>query len=540
MSALPRHLVAPRTSLWFNLEVSARRYPDKAAVVYLDEALSFSALARQCEALAAWLQHVAGVKRGDRVLLCMQNCPQWIVACYAALRADAVVVPINPMNLAQELRHYVHDAEPVLAVCAAELAPRLREASDTLPLLVTHYADALVQVPADAPAWLTERHALPTGAVAWTEALAETRAPHPHTAGPDDLALLPYTSGTTGLPKGCRHPHRTVMHNVVAAAIWSGAHSERVSLSTLPLYHVAGMLAGMHSPIYVGATCVLLPRWDRDAAARLIPQYRVSYWSCISTMLIDFLDNPALDPAALESLDFIGGGGAPMPAAVAERLRDRFGLTYGEGYGLTETMGATHRNPREKPKLQCLGIPFIGTDAGIVDPDTGEALPQGQTGEIVVHGPQVFEGYWRNEAATRECFMTLDGKPFFRTGDLGHVDEEGYFFLTDRLKRMINASGYKVWPAEVEAALHRHPAVREACVVRAKDAYRGETVKAYVVRSALHHEPVDEQQLIAWARTQLAAYKCPRLIEFVDTLPKSSAGKLMWRELQEREDQRAG
>jgi fatty-acyl-CoA synthase len=227
-----------------------------------------------------------------------------------------------------------------------------------------------------------------------------------------------------------------------------------------------------------------------------------------------------------------------MPAAVAERLRERFGLTYGEGYGLTETMGATHRNPREKPKLQCLGIPFIGTDARIVDPDTGAELPAGETGEIVVHGPQVFDGYWRNETATAECGLRLDGKRFFRTGDLGHVDDEGYFFLTDRLKRMINASGFKVWPAEVEAALHRHPAIREACVVRAKDAYRGETVKAYVVRSERHHETVTEQDIIDWARTQLAAYKCPRIVEFIGALPKSSAGKLMWRELQEKEDAR--
>ncbi|HOM14507.1 MAG TPA: AMP-binding protein, partial [Rubrivivax sp.] len=229
------------------------------------------------------------------------------------------------------------------------------------------------------------------------------------------------------------------------------------------------------------------------------------------------------------------GGGAAMPQAVAQRLQDEFGLTFAEGYGLTETAAPSHSNPMERAKLQCLGIPFFGTDARIVDPVSFEELPPGQQGEIIIHGPQLFQGYWRRPEATRAAFIEFEGKRFFRSGDLGHMDEEGYFFLTDRLKRMINASGYKVWPSEVELLLYKCPLVQEACIIAAKDAYRGETVKAVVVLREQARGRAQPQQLIDWAREHMAAYKVPQIVEFVDALPKSGSGKVMWRQLQEQQ-----
>jgi fatty-acyl-CoA synthase len=220
---------------------------------------------------------------------------------------------------------------------------------------------------------------------------------------------------------------------------------------------------------------------------------------------------------------------------VAQRLFEQFGLRYAEGYGLTETAAPSHSNPADHPKQQCLGIPFMGCDARIVDPGTLQELPQGEQGEIVVNGPMVFQGYWKRPDATRDVFFELDGKRFFRTGDLGRVDEEGYFFITDRLKRMINASGFKVWPAEVEALMFRHPAIQEACVIAAKDSYRGETVKAVVVLRAGQAGQVSEDDILAWCRDNMAVYKAPRLVQFVDALPKSGSGKVMWRALQEAE-----
>ena len=277
-----------------------------------------------------------------------------------------------------------------------------------------------------------------------------------------------------------------------------------------------------------------MPRWERELAGRLISHYQVTSWTNIPTMVIDLLASPNFASFDLSSLKYIGGGGAAMPQAVAQRLLEQYGLRFCEGYGLTETAAPSHSNPPDHPKQQCLGIPFMSTDARVISPDTLEEVAQGEQGEIVVNGPEVFEGYWQRPEATEQSFMELDGKRFFRTGDLGRVDEDGYFFITDRLKRMINASGFKVWPAEVESLMFRHPAIQEACVISAKDAYRGETVKAVVVLRA-GHEATTAEQIIQWCHDNMAVYKAPRLVQFVTALPKSGSGKVMWRMLQEQE-----
>jgi fatty-acyl-CoA synthase len=252
-------------------------------------------------------------------------------------------------------------------------------------------------------------------------------------------------------------------------------------------------------------------------------------------MVIDFVANPRIGEYDLTSLTGIRGGGAAMPEAVCAKLKALTGLDYVEGYGMSETMAATHINPPQRPKPQCLGIPVFDVDSRIIDPATLQELPQGETGEIIIHGPQVMQGYWRQIDATREAFIELDGKRFLRSGDLGRIDADGYFFMADRLKRMINASGFKVWPAEVEAMMYHHPAIQEACVIGAKDAKRGETVKALVVLKADLVDAPSAQDISDWCHTQMAAYKVPRIVEFVNALPKSGSGKVMWRELQEQQ-----
>ncbi len=553
-SRLPRELVIPETTIGFNLEVSARRFPNRAAYVFLGRTLSYAELLAQAEALAGWLQ-AQGVAKGDRVLLYLQNCPQWAIAFHAIQRADAVVVPVNPMNRADEFGHYISDPEAKVAITSADLAAIVEQANAALPpaqrlrtLLVTRYTDAMPPLdeidPAEKPAaaifdWLCAEAPLPPGAVRWTDALsAGLRPAGPSTAQPDDLCVLPYTSGTTGLPKGCMHSHRTLMPNIAGAGPWGQSGPETVALGVVPMFHITGLLYNVLAAAYGGNTTVLMPRWDRELAGRLISRHRVSHWTCIPTMVIDLLGSPNVARFDLSSLRRLSGGGAAMPQAVAERLQAEFGLTFAEGYGLTETAAPTHANPPERAKLQCLGIPIFGVDSRVVDPATLQEMPVGESGEIVTHGPMLFKGYWRHPEATRDAFVQIDGKPFFRTGDLGRMDEEGYFFITDRLKRMINASGYKVWPSEVELLLFKCPQVQEACVVAARDDYRGETVKAYVVLrdAARGHTKADD--IIAWAREHMAAYKVPRLVEFVDSLPKSGSGKVMWRLLQEREQAR--
>ncbi|SFU54749.1 fatty-acyl-CoA synthase [Paenacidovorax caeni] len=548
-SHLPQSITVPATALPDNLETSARRYPDKAALVFFGRAMPYRELAHTAERLAAYL-HSVGVRQGDRVILLMQNLPQLVAAHFAILRANAVVVPVNPMNLAEELKHYITDGEVKVAIASADLGAELAKASNALPagqrldhLLVTQPGEYLPPpgqgdaIPAAWQAWLTTPQPLPTlegGSTAtWQDALACTAPVPPLTVGPQDLSVLPYTSGTTGLPKGCMHTHRSIMHNAVASALWGQGSSENVTLTVIPMFHITGMVSVMHASIYLGATMVLMPRWDRELAGQLISRYQVTNWTNIPTMVIDLFASPNFRQFDLRSLAYIGGGGAAMPQAVAQRLLEEYGLTYQEGYGLTETAAPSHNNPAQHSKQQCLGMPFIGTESFIANPDTLEPMPQGEQGEIVVSGPQVFSGYWRSEGATRAAFFERDGKRFFRTGDLGWMDAEGYFFITDRLKRMINASGFKVWPAEVEALMFRHPGIQEACVVSAKDAYRGETVKAVVVLRPSHKGQVSEEDVIAWCRENMAAYKAPRIVEFVDALPKSGSGKVMWRLLQD-------
>jgi fatty-acyl-CoA synthase len=307
-------------------------------------------------------------------------------------------------------------------------------------------------------------------------------------------------------------------------------------MGVAPLFHLLGMQNAMLMPMALGATVVMLPRWDAANAARLIERYRVSVWAAPPAMLNDFFAHPEAQVRDLSSLAILNGGGAAMPEAVAEMLQARFGLSYIEGYGLTETASFLHCNPLGRGKRQCLGIPAFGVDSRIVDPETLAELPPGEVGELVTSGPQVMLGYWRDNDANTAVFFERDGRRFFRTGDLASMDEEGYFFMRDRLKRMINVSGFKVWPAEVESLLYEHPAIHEACIVSVPDVKQGESVKAVV---ALKPGAVlDAAQLTAWCRERMAAYKVPRHIEFREALPKSGTGKVMWREIQA--EQRAG
>ena len=556
---LPLDLPLPQEHLWHGLAQSAARQPDKAALIFFDSIVGYGSLQREAEALARWLHHEAGVQRGDRVLLMLQNSPQFVAAYYAILRLDAVVVPVNPMNREAELRHLVADAQARVIVCAQDTWPEVRTVmarptpretfgDDTrlAHALVACYSDHLtmptsLRVPdfVAAPWQALGQDDLRLGACTWADALGRSQAQAgatalpPMQAGPDDLAVLPYTSGTTGHPKGCMHTHRSVRFNALTRPAWLGQMGrDTVQLGVLPFFHVTGMQNAMNGVLAEGATTVLMPRWDRDVALACIERYRITGAQLIATMVVDLLAHPQIEQADLSSLKSIGGGGAAMPEAVAARLHQLTGLNYIEGYGLSETMAATHINPTHRPKRQCLGIPIFNTDSRVIDPATLQPVAIGEVGEIVTHGPQVMQGYWRNPQATEAAFVIINGQRFLRTGDLARLDADGYAHMVDRLKRMINASGFKVWPAEVEALLYGHPGVQEACVIAAQDAYRGETVKAVVVRRA-GHEALTGSQLEAWARERMAAYKVPRIVEFVTALPKSGTGKILWRQLQE-------
>jgi fatty-acyl-CoA synthase len=536
----PRHLTVPATSLWTNLAISAARYPNKPLSIFYDARESFSGFLQASEALAGFLQQACGLARGDRVILQMQNCPQSMVAYYAILRADAVVVPVSPMNVTDELAHNVADSGARVAIVGQELFDRIAPlmGSGVDHVVVATYSDALTAPTAmpvpDAVRAPRRTLDLP-GVTAWVDALASGAVPRPHAAEPDDLAAILYTSGTTGKPKGCMHTHRTLMTTTVGGALWEGILADSVVLSTAPMFHVTGMQHTMNAAIYSGATIAFLPRWDPAAAGDLIERYGCTHWANVPTMVVDLLAHPSTAGRDLSSLVNIFGGGASMPEAVAKELQARCGIEYMEAYGMTETISQTHMNPPNRLRKQCLGIPTFDTESHVIDPDTLSILGPGEVGEIVSAGPQLMQGYWNNPEATRQVFVEIGGRRFLRTGDLGRRDEEGFFYIADRLKRMINASGYKVWPAEVEATLFRHPAVKEACIVAAPDERRGETVKAYIVLRDDRVGSVTPDEIIAWSREHMAAYKVPRSVHFIDALPRSGTGKVQWRALQEQE-----
>jgi fatty-acyl-CoA synthase len=544
---LTKSLTVPDTTLFDNLEVSARRFPKKTALFYYGADYSYEQILKEVNVLAGFLEKQLHVKQGDRVALFMQNSPQFLLSFYAILRARAVVVPINPMNTVNELSFYIKDCDIKTAIVGQELFEHIQPLQQTAALenvLIAAYSDYLPAVaetgdmPGEVSAPRQQFNA--DNQFIWADALISGLEPSEYRGDADDISVLPYTSGTTGLPKGCIHTNKTVQANVLSAAHWMSATSDSVCLATLPFFHVTGMLHSMHAPIFAGSAIVLLTRWDRTAAVQAIESYKCTHWVNISTMVIDFLANPNLLDYDFSSLSSISGGGAPLPEAVGEKLYELTGLKFVEGYGLSETISHTHFNPPDRPKMQCLGIPAFDVDARIVDPVSLEEMPVGSIGEIIVNGPQVFKGYYNRTEDTEQAFIEKEGKPFFRTGDIGRMDEDGYFFIVDRVKRMINASGYKVWPTEVESLLYKHPAVAQACVVGVPDSTRGESVKAFVILEEDRIGTVTEEEIINWSKSQMAAYKYPRVIEFRDSFPTTASGKILWRKLQEEEKEKIG
>jgi fatty-acyl-CoA synthase len=536
----PRTLTLPETTVAHNLEVSATRYPDRTAIVYYGTEIPYRRLLEEVEALAGYMQEDLGVTKGDRVILNMQNSPQFVISFYAILRANAAVVPVNPMLLTEEIEHYVRDSGAKVAIVGQELHERISpfvNGDGLQSLIVAAYSGYIGEADLNVPE-VASAPRRDVGGIPWDEALGAGRAPRPSTAGPGDLACLPYTSGTTGRPKGCMHTHRSMQANLGGTVPWRTLTPETVALVTLPLFHVSGMVNSMNSTIYVGGSMVMMTRWDREVAAELVGRYGCTEWINITTMVVDLLSIPRIGEYDLGTLRYIGGGGAPLPAAVGERLEELTGERYVEGYGLTETMAHTHAVLPDRVKLQCLGVPVFDVDSRVINPETMEELGPNEEGEIVSSGPQVMKGYWGRPDADREVFFERDGKRFLRTGDIGRYDEEGYFFIVDRLKRMINVSGYKVWPTEVESLLYGHPAVKEACVIGVPDERSGEAVKAVIVLREGEEGNLSAEDIIGWARERMAAYKYPRRVEFVDSLPKSGTGKILWRVLQEQEQEK--
>ena len=524
-SRVPKWMAYPAQPAWWILWRNLPRYAHRVAIRCLDaesaeerQVFTYEDLARSSEALASGLVS-AGVRPGDRVAFFLPNVPALVVSYYGTWLAGAVGVPCNAMHTASELEYQLGDSGASLLITTASLYGTATEAARRLAL-------PIVVVPSGAP---SDGDPQP-GATPWTALLGEPAGFTPPAVVPErDLALLLYTGGTTGLPKAAMLTHANIVANTMQFATWYAFdEGTETCISALPLSHSGGMAGAMNVPLYSGGTMLLFRRFRPAAVLRAIARYRATRFFGVPTMYMAVLNLPDCRGHDLSSLGACRTNAAPLPAAVKrqfDRLVGREVLV--EGYGLSETSPLVIANPIDRAKAGSIGVPLPDTDALVLGLGTDEPVPPGEEGELVLRGPQVMRGYWNKPGETKAAFTG----GWFRTGDVAWMDDEGYFWIVDRLKDMINTAGYKVWPREVEEVLYGHPAVHMAAVVGVPDGYRGEIVKAFLVLKDAEAGAVTADDVIAYCREHLAAYKLPRSVQFCSALPTSGAGKLLKRSL---------
>ncbi len=513
--------------------------PDSPLLVYFDSVLTAGDVDRVSNALAVALIE-GGFTSGDRLALHTQNVPQYVIALIAAWKLGGIAVAINPMLAPREIQKLIADSKPAAFIGLSELysdglADMLDESSVSR-VITTSALDS--QQGGDPRVLPDQRIDAPAGTEDLKSLVAQYdgQVPKAVPVSPDDVAVITYTSGTTGAPKGAMNTHRNVITGGVAYRDWFGLDHHDVILGVAPLFHVTGLSGHIAVAIAARAALVLSYRFDIGVTLDMIRTYRTTFTVGAITVFIALANSSDVTAADLSSLTKIASGGAPIPAATVHRFESRFGVYIHNVYGMTETtspvlsvpMGARAPVGAETEALS-VGVPMLSAQVRVVD-ETGAQLPAGHLGELAVRGPQIIPGYWCNEAETAVAIR--DG--WLLTGDVGYADEDGWYYLVDRKKDMIIASGYKVWPREVEDVLYTNDAVLEAGVVGLPHPYRGETVKAYVsLREGFSVQP---QELVDYCRSRMAAYKYPREVEIVDAIPKTATGKILRRSLRSRSD----
>jgi acyl-CoA synthetase (AMP-forming)/AMP-acid ligase II len=515
--------------------------PDAIALSFYGKDITY----RELDSLidrAAWGLVDLGVKKGDRVAIHMENCPQFVIAYYAALRAGGVVVPMNPMFKQVEIEHELNDAGAETLIGLDFLYPEVEKARGRTPLKNVILAslkdylpnEPLLPVPQEAQ---REKLSFPGTVDLATLILRSQDRPICNVANlKRDLALLQYTGGTTGVPKGAMISHHALAHVSLGSMYWYRHREEDVHLGATPFFHVMGQSQLMCTPLVSGGRIVILSRFAPDVVAQAITIYGCTFWVAATTMVIALLNLPNIRDFDFSSFRCLCSGGTPIPVELQKKLKELVpNAGIGEGYGLSETMaqgGAV--TPLHRYKAGFVGIPQLN-DFRIVDADTGvKELGPNEEGEITIKGPAVMLGYWNKPEETKAVLR--DG--WLYTGDLGLMDEDGYVKVLGRKKEMIKCSGYSVFPSEVEGLLYRHPAIREVAVIGISDPYRGETPKAFIILKPEYADKIKEEDIIAWSIENMATYKRPRVVEFRDELPRNAAGKVLRRILTEESDHR--
>ncbi|MGG3690208.1 long-chain-fatty-acid--CoA ligase [Caldifermentibacillus hisashii] len=541
---IPHTLTFEETSLQQLLKNTAEKYPNKIAIHFNGKELSYKELYESALKFAGYLQKI-GIQKGDRVAIMLPNTPQSVISFYGVMMAGGIVVQTNPMYTERELAFQMKDSGAKAIVALDILFPRIKKIQGETELehiIITAIKDYLPFPKNLVYPFIQKKQYGYSVKVEHkgNDHLFTEIMKHPALQEPimninfeEDLAILQYTGGTTGFPKGVMLTHKNLIANTKMCQAWlyKCREGEEIVLGALPFFHVYGMTTVMILSILQASKMVLIPKPDPEVLLKTIQSQRPTMFPGAPTMYIGMLNHPELSKYDLSSIDSCISGSAPLPVEVQEKFERLTGGKLVEGYGLTESSPVTHANllwDGERVKGS-IGLPWPDTLAEIRSVETGEPLPVGEIGELVVKGPQVMKGYWNRPEETQEVLK--DG--WLHTGDMGYMDEEGYFYIVDRKKDMIIASGYNIYPREIEEVLYEHPAVKEVVVAGVPDPYRGETVKAYIVLK--EGTTVTEDELNKFARKNLAAYKVPRKYEFRDELPKTTVGKILRRQLVEEE-----
>lgn len=518
-------------------ESAVRRLPDSPLLEYFDATLSLREVDELTDALAAGLQG-RGFTRGDRLAVYLQNIPQFVLAMIATWKAGGIMVSINPMNRQRELQELLTDSGATALICQEDLyrdvATDVLSKTSVRIVLTTSPLDFLKNPDPRVLGALSRHRA--DGVEDLLEVVEGNRGRRPESApvAAEDVAFLVYTSGTTGPPKGAMNTHRNVVFNAQVYRDWMRLTDQDVILGVAPLFHITGLIADIALSFLLPAPLVLAYRFEPTLTLEQVEQKRATFTVASITVFIALMNAPGARGEQLASLVKIYSGGAPIPPSIVEAFKKFSGQYIHNVYGLTETTSPSHAVPLggtapvdTASGALSVGVPVFNTIVRVIGEDDSE-LPPGEVGEIVTEGPQVVVGYWHKPEETEKAL----GGGRLRTGDVGYMDSNGWFYIVDRRKDQINAAGYKVWPREVEDVLYEHPAVREAAVVGVPDDYRGETVKAFV--SLRPEQSAEPGELIAFCKSRMAAYKYPRQVEILPELPKTVTGKILRRELRDR------
>ncbi|MER5558592.1 class I adenylate-forming enzyme family protein [Streptomyces sp. NPDC056084] len=534
LSAAQRADISPPETVLHSFRAAVARAPQHTALAYFDGRLSYAETDALSDSVAGHLA-ARGLVRGDRVALMLQNTPHFVIALLGAWKAGATVVPLNPMYKSGEVAHVLRDAEVTALVCsdrAWEGYLRDTAADSTVRIALTACELDLQSLDDERVFGGHERLPVPADTDDLvTVARQGLKAPSDRELSAADTALISYTSGTSGTPKGAMNTHRGITYNAERQRTGHPIAEGAGYFALAPLFHITGMVCELAACVANAGTLILAYRFHPGVVLDAFAEHRPAYTVGPSTAFMALAATPGVTREHFASFEVISSGGAPLPPALVEKFRAGFGPYIRNGYGLTECTAPCASVPPEKEApvdpvsgTLSVGVPGPETVVRIVDLE-GNDVPFGEQGEIVVRGPQVVPGYWRRPEATAEAFPGGE----LRTGDIGFMDRDGWLYVVDRMKDMINASGFKVWPREVEDVLYTHPAVREAAVVGIPDAYRGESVKAYV--SLRPGAEADPAELAAYCKERLAAYKYPREVEVLAELPKTTSGKILRREL---------